>query len=212
MVMDIVTCCIVAFAAILYARRGFAIAIMSILQWFLCIVLGLLFCSRLKDLIVDKTTLDESMDKFFAGRMSESITDTSAFKAMPKIFDSWMKDTTDYVAGTTAAGITSIILTISCFIIIVIAVKLVCWLFKKLLSKKHHKGVIGFVDGFFGLILGIFMGFFFVLVIFAILVPVLGILPASASGFITHSFDTSYFSGDIYDHNFLLELVKNLFA
>jgi uncharacterized membrane protein required for colicin V production len=212
MVMDIVTCCIVALAAIIYARRGFAIAIMSILQWFLCIVVGLLFCSRFKDLIVDKTTLDESMDKFFAGRMSDSITDTSVFRSMPKLFDSWMKDTTDYVANTTAAGITSIILTIASFIIIVIAVKLVCWLFKKLLSKKHHKGVIGFVDGFFGLILGIFMGFFFVLVIFAVMVPVLGLLPSGASEFINHSFDTSYFSGEIYDHNFLLELVKNLFA
>jgi uncharacterized membrane protein required for colicin V production len=212
MVMDIVTCCIVIFVAVVYARRGFAIAIMNILQWFLCIVLGLLFCSRLKELVVDKTTLDESMEKFFSNRLSDSITDTSVFKAMPKLFDSWMKDTADYVSGTTAAGITSIILSIVCFIVIVIAVKLVCWMFKKLLSKKHHKGVIGFVDGFFGMVLGLFMGFFFVLVIFAIMVPVLGLLPASASEYITHSFETSYFSGEIYDHNFLLELVKNLFA
>jgi ABC-type bacteriocin/lantibiotic exporter with double-glycine peptidase domain len=211
MVMDIITCCIVIATAVFYMRKGFALTVVSILQWFVCIVVGLLFCGRLKDLVVDKTPIDEALNSFFAKRFETSVTDTSAFQSVPKLFDSWMKDATVYISNTTAQGITSVVLSILCFLAIVIAIRIICWLFARLFSKKHHKGVIGFFDGLAGLALGVVMGFFFVLVVFALLVPVLSLLPASISAMINHSFDTSYFSGQIYDNNFLLELLKNLF-
>ncbi|WP_303857854.1 CvpA family protein [Aminicella lysinilytica] len=212
MVMDIVTCCIVIAAAVFYMRKGFAIAVIGIMQWFVCIVVGLLFCGKLKDLLVANTSLDETLKAFFAKRLENSVTDTASYQSMPKLFDDWMKDATVYLSNTTSEGITSIILSVGCFLVIVIAIRLLCWLFARLVSKKHHKGVVGFVDGLAGMVLGVFLGFFFVLIIFAIMVPVLGLLPQGISSFINHSFDTSYFSGQIYDHNFILELVKNLFS
>lgn len=212
MIMDCITCAIVLLTAILCARKGFALTIMSILQWFVCIVVGLLFCTKVKSFICSNTSIDDSLKSFFSEKFANSITNTSAFNAMPKLFDSWMKDASDYVASETASGVTSIILTIASFILIVIAIKLICWLITRLISKKHHDGVVGFVDGFFGFIFGAGLGIIYVLIIFAILVPVLGLLPSSVSGFITNSLDTSYFSGQLYDHNFLLELVKNLFS
>ena len=211
MVMDGITCAIVLITAILYARKGFAMTIISILEWFVCIAAGLIFCGNVKSFIMDNTSIDEGLTNLFANKLTDSISDTAAVKAMPRIFTSWMQDASQYIATTTATGLTSIVLSIASFIIIVLVIKLVCWLIVRLVSRKHNHGVVGFVDGCFGFIAGIGLGVLYVLIAFAILVPIMGLLPDSISGFITSSFDASYFSGKMYDHNPLLELIKNLF-
>ena len=59
-IMDIIVLAIILFSTIFGARKGFAAAVSSFMQWFLCIALGFFFNDTVKEILRDYTELDES--------------------------------------------------------------------------------------------------------------------------------------------------------
>lgn len=210
MIMDIVAGVIVIFSTILGAKKGFTNTVVSFLQWFVCIVLGFLLCGKLKDILILHTTFDDLINQNIFEKLSASVEASSAYQAVPDLFSPWMTDTTGSLARSAAGSITSIILTVISFLVIIFGVKLIAYIMYHSFSKKYHHGILGFFDGLAGFALGAIRGVIYVLLAFAILVPLLGFIWPQLSIAVTESFDSSYFAGYLYDNNFLLIIVRNI--
>jgi hypothetical protein len=78
-------------------------------------------------------------------------------------------------------------------------------LFSSLFSKKHNDGIIGFLDGSFGLIAGAIKGLLLIFILLALLVPVISL--SSGNG-LASALEASRIAGTLYDNNYLLLIVK----
>ena len=209
--IDIAICVIVFISAVCYAHIGFAKTVISMLQWIACIALGIFFTDDIKKFIYD-SGIGEGLEKLIASGLSDKVTDSKAVSAAPSLFRDWIGSAADYAAVEAAEGITSVILTVTAFLLIILAVKIALFAIAHLLSKEYHDGPIAFIDSFGGLIIGIVLGVLYVFIALTILVLVLQILPDSTADAVRGYLNGSYFSGLLYDNNPLLMLVKGGFA
>ncbi|MEE0742294.1 MAG: CvpA family protein [Emergencia sp.] len=207
---DIVVIVIILASTILGAKKGFSLTVISFMQWFVCLILGVLFCSPVKGFYIDYTTLDESILSAMEEQFEGAAANSSAYQAMPDLFSGWLGDVTGAMSHELAASVTSILLTIISFLTIVIGIKVVCFLLSHLLSKKHNDGIVGFFDGFMGFIFGAVRGLLLVFLFFTILVPLLSLVLPDFSAAILTSMDQSRLAHYLYEENILLILVRDL--
>jgi uncharacterized membrane protein required for colicin V production len=201
---DIAVCVIVFVSAVCYAHIGFARTVISALQWVLCLVCGFLFSDDIKDFLYKigiGTRMEKSIAEAIAKKADESLV------SLPGLFREWAGNTADYAAKETAQNITGFILMVLAFLAIILSIKLVLFLITHLLSKKYNDGPLAFIDSAGGMILGVILGVFYVLVILAVLVLVLHWLPQNTQDVIMDYLNRSYFTGIIYDNNPLLTLL-----
>ena len=211
MVMDILTAAIVIISAFWYARKGFAMSVMTSLQWLVGITVALMFCDDMADFIAKKTSTGLSLNLFFQQKVQNGLEESPAIQQIPEVFHGWVQGATDYIADVTADSLTTIVLTVLSFIAMILAVKIIAWLFCRIFSREHHKGIIGLIDSALGLAIGTFLGAFYVMLLMALLTAVMGFLPENISGAILNSLQHSYFAGDLYEGNILFTLLRNLF-
>ena len=164
LVMDILVCVVIVASAALGAHKGFALTIISFMQWFVCLILGIILCGPVRTLIYDHTTMDDFFQEAIATRLSASVTDSPTYNSIPDLFSGWVQDGTNSLIATTAAEITSVILTVISFVLIILGIRLVCYIIVHGFSKKHHKGFIGFADGLGGFAVGLVRGIIYVFI------------------------------------------------
>ena len=208
--VDIAICVIVFLSAVCYAHIGFARTVISTLQWVLCLALGLLFTDDIKDFIYN-TGIGAHMEKSIAASLAQKAEESDAMSSVPGIFSNWAGSAADYAAKETAENITGLILMVLSFLLIVFTIKIALFVLTHLLSKEYNDGPVAFIDSTGGLILGVILGVFYVLVAMAVLVLVMHWLPEDTADMIREYLDNSYFSGIIYDNNPLLLLIKQGF-
>ena len=109
--MDFIIILILALSAVLGARKGFALTLASFMQWFVCIVAGLLLCSKMKGFLIDYTTLDNTLNRMILSHIENSIQDSVPYKAMPDLFSSWISRGASEFAYGTSASITDVVMT-----------------------------------------------------------------------------------------------------
>lgn len=202
--VDIAICVIVFVSAVCYAHIGFARTVISALQWVLCLVCGFMFSDDIKEFLY-KIGIGSGMEKSIAEAIAEKADDSLV--SIPALFREWAGNTADYAAKETAQNITGFILMVLAFLAIIFAIKIVLFLITHLLSKKYNDGPLAFIDSTGGMILGVALGVFYVLIAMAVLVLVLHWLPESTQDVIMDYLGKSYFSGIIYDNNPLLTLL-----
>ena len=208
--VDIAICVVVFLSAVCYAHIGFVRTVISTLQWVLCIALGLLFTDDIEDFIYN-TGIGAHMEKSIAASLAAKAEESEAMSSVPGIFSKWAGSAADYAAKETAENITGLILMVFSFLAIIFAVKIVLFVLTHILSKEYNDGPVAFIDSAGGLILGVVLGVFYVLVALAVLVLVMHWLPDTAADTVREYLDNSYFSGIIYDNNPLLMLIKQGF-
>lgn len=206
MAIDITICVIVFISAVCYAHIGFVRTVISLLQWVLCLACGIFFADDIKDFIY-KVGIGPGIEKSIAAGLAEKAEDSGIFKSIPGLFKSWAGSAADYAAKETAVSITSLIIMVFSFLAIILAIKAVLFVITHLLSKKYHDGPLAFIDSTGGLIIGIALGVFYVLVAMALLVLIMQWLPDNTVDAIRNYLDSSYFSGVIYDNNPLLTFI-----
>lgn len=202
--VDIAICVIVFVSAVCYAHIGFARTVISALQWVLCLVCGFMFSDDIKEFLY-KIGIGSGMEKSIAEAIAEKADDSLV--SIPALFSEWAGNTADYAAKETAQNITGFILMVLAFLAIIFAIKIVLFLITHLLSKKYNDGPLAFIDSTGGMILGVVLGVFYVLIAMAVLVLVLHWLPENTQDVIMDYLGKSYFSGIIYDNNPLLTLL-----
>ena len=212
MILDLLAALILLFSIIGGARTGFAKTCVSFMQWFVCIIAGFFLCTPIKEYLISHTTLDESIYNYILDQINTTIEESAPYQSIPDLFRSWLQgEGNDFLYGS-SASLTDIILTVLAFILIILSVKIVGGILVLLLSKDYHDGVIGCLDGVLGFLFGAVRGILLLLIIFALLVPVLTLLPGTLSTALKTAMDQSMIASVLYDDNLLLILLRDLFS
>ncbi|MEF9921367.1 MAG: CvpA family protein [Anaerovoracaceae bacterium] len=211
MAMDVIVGVIILLSMFFGVKKGFALTLINCMQWFLSVIVAFLFYGRFQDLLVDKTHIDEVINEKIVTTISGSVTESPTYQSIPHLFSDTLNEISDTFMYRTATTMTDILLSIIAFLLIIIGIKIACFLISRLFSKKYNDGIVGFFDGAFGLGLGLVRGVLLVLIFFAFLVPILGIIFPEFSTFFLDSFETSYIAEMIYNDNILLILMDSLF-
>jgi len=211
-IMDILAAVILLFSLIRGAQKGFAQTLVSFMQWFICIIAGFFLCASVKEYLVRQTDFDEAINRYILDQINTTIEESAPYNAMPDLFSEWINsESSDFVYGT-SASLTDVILTVISFVAVIIVIKVICGFFALIFSKEYHDGLIGFLDGFVGFLFGAVRGVLLVFLVFAVLVPVLSLLPGTLSVALKTAMDQSYVASFIYDDNLILILVRDLFS
>jgi len=211
-VVDGIILLFLLFTMIMGARRGFALTMIGFAQWFVCVILGFVFCGRVKGLLISYTSYDSFLKKHVSDYLQGSFTSSSTYKSMPSLFGNMLSDETQTMVSDLTQQIVSILLTISAFLIIVLGIKIICWLIVRLFSKKFHDGPMGCFDGMLGFIFGGIKGFIIVLIILAALVPVFGLIWPTLSKVAVAAIAKSQLGNYLYENNFLLIVIRDFFS
>lgn len=210
--MDFIIVLILALSAILGARKGFAMTLASFMQWFICIIAGLLLCNKTKGFLIDYTTLDDSINRTILDHIETSIEESAPYKAMPDLFSSWVNQGAEDFAYGTSASITNVVMIIVSFLLVVLAIKVIGFLAVYLFSRKYNDGVTGFFDGVMGFLFGLVRGVLLVLLFFTVLVPILSVVWPGMSEGIVGLMDGTRLAELLYNDNMILVLIRDLFS
>lgn len=205
--IDIAICMIVFISAVCYAHIGFVRSTVSVLSWIACLACGLFFYDEIRNFIYD-AGVGRKLEASIAESLSDSIMDSSAVSSSPSIVRDWIGVATGAASSEVSEGVTSLILTIFSFLLLMLAVKIVLFVIVHLFSKEYNDGPLAFIDSTGGLVLGVALGVFYVLLLLAGLVLVLEFLPDEAAETVRSYLDDSYFSGVLYDNNPLFILFR----
>ena len=212
MILDLLAVVILLFSMIGGAKKGFAKTCFSFMQWFICIVTGFFLCTPVKEYISSRTTLDEAIHNYILDQIDTTIEQSAPYQSIPDLFRSWLQgEGSDFIYGS-AASLTDIVLTVLSFLLIILAVKIIGSLVVLLFSKEYHDGIIGCLDGILGFLFGAVRGVLLLLIFFALLVPVLTLLPGTLSTALKTALDQSMIASVLYDGNLLLIFLRDLFA
>lgn len=212
MILDILAVVILLFSIIGGGRKGFAKTCFSFMQWFICIIAGFFLCTPVKEYIVSHTTLDEAIHNYILDQIKTTIETSAPYQSVPDLFSSWLQTGGDDFVYGSSASLTNIILTVLAFLLIILAVKIAGGLLVLLFSKEYHDGAIGCLDGVLGFLFGAVRGVLLLLIFFALLVPVLTLLPETLSAAVKTAIDQSMIASMLYDDNLLLILLRDLFS
>lgn len=211
-IMDIIVLAIILFSTIFGARKGFAAAVSSFMQWFLCIALGFFFNDTVKEILRDYTELDESIHRVISEQLSARIEESPTYRTLPDLFGDFLKDSPESFGNAAAEPICSALMSVIAFLAVVFGIKVLCALIMFLFSRKRNDGVTGFIDGFLGFLFGMARGLLLALLGFAVLVPVLGLLLPESAQPLIYAIEHSDIASVFYNENVLLILVRDLFS
>ena len=211
-IMDIIVLAIILFSTIFGARKGFAAAVSSFMQWFLCIALGFFFNDTVKEILRDYTELDESIHRVISEQLSARIEESPTYRTLPDLFGDFLKDSPESFGNAAAEPICSALMSVIAFLAVVFGIKVLCALIMFLFSRKHNDGVTGFIDGFLGFLFGMARGLLLAMLGFAVLVPVLGLLLPESAQPLIYAIEHSDIASVFYNENVLLILVRDLFS
>ncbi len=210
MIFDLVVGAIIIFAMVQGYRNGFISTFLHMIGWILAIVLGFVWSKQVKEFLLEKTDIYDSIYKNIYQKFSENLTNTqTSFDGLPTIISSGLKEFSSNVAETMAESLSSILFTIMSFLLVMFCIKLVLWLFTLLLSKKNNDGISGFADGLLGMLFGMIKGVLFVYVLLAVLIPVVSLVSPEHTMTITKALSDSHLAKELYDNNLILLIVRD---
>lgn len=212
MIADLFVLAVFALSVFFSMRRGFAMTLAGFLKGIAAVVLAWIFCDDLAAILLDIPTLHD----FAVGRISAGLSarweSSAVYNALPKLFTEGENGITDALINEGVTKLSLLFFTILGFFLILIGIRLFVRLLEKALSHKHRGGFIGFSDRLLGLLLGIIVGAFNVLLALALLLPLAGLFLPSLSESIPAWFENSHFAREIYDNNLLLILMRDFLA
>lgn len=210
MILDIIILAILIIAMVSGFRKGFMYAFIHTLGWVISIIFGFAGANFLKEQLVLKTMLDENLYATLSERLTLSFDSaTSSADSLPLILGQAVDTATTGAAQLLAQQITELTLSILSFALIVIVIKLLCFLLTRLLSRKSNKGFIGFVDGLLGMVAGSIKGVLLVFLFLMMLLPAVNFMAPESTVIVLSALENSHFAGTLYDANFLVLVLGN---
>ena len=201
MIMDILVLILFALTIFFAMRRGFVMTVVSFLRGIATIVIAWFFCDDLAALLLDKTGFGTALASKIQGVLTETWTSSQAYEMLPAL----LRSGTDTAAAAAIADgtdrLTHLVLTILCFFLILIVLRLVLTLLIHAFSHEYRGGFVGGMD--------LLLGALSVLLFLALLFPLVGIFLPSYCDTVAGWMDDSYFAEDLYNNNLLLILFRD---
>ena len=210
MVLDIILLIILVLTIYFSMRKGLVMTVVNFAKGFASLVVAWLFCGKVSDWLMNKTEAGTIATQ----RISETLTskwETSDFyMALPDLFkEGDFGNISSSLITDGAVKLSGALLTILCFVLIVVALRLVLSIIGRLFSHNHRGGFTGLADWFLGGVLGLILGFLYIFVFLALLVPVAGIIVPEHCATIMGWLDSSLVAGELYNNNLLLILFRD---
>lgn len=211
MAMDIAILAILILTIFMTMRRGFALSVVSFCKGFVSLIVAWIFCDDAADWLMNQTEIGvRTMAKITEG-LSCKWESSDIYLALPDLFkENGGNEFSQSLILDGSAKLAQILLTIVCFVLIVMALRLVLAIIGSAFSHKNNKGFTGKIDWFMGLLLGMILGVLYVFLFLALLVPVAGLIVPEHCQTIMGWLEESMIAGDLYNNNLLLILFRDL--
>ena len=212
MIMDLLILAIFVISIFISMRRGLVLMLTGLAKGAVSAVVAWLFCDDLAEYLLKiQPVHDFAVEKISQG-LSVRWESSSIYESLPALFTTGDGGFANELITEGATKLAWLFLSIASFLFIFIALRLLAALLQKLFSHKNRGGFVGFSDRLLGLILGIVIGIFNILLFLALLLPVCGLFFPSLSVQLPSWFSGSVFAKDIYDNNLLLILFRDFIA
>lgn len=202
---------IVIFTTIQGYRHGFVHTFIHTVGWILAVVLGFVWYPHVIKFLKEKTAFYDSVHGKITERIAENAENTTdtAMTGIPEVIrdllDKAIDSATNTIVASMSESLSNLIFNIIGFLVVAIAIKLALMLLTIMFSKEKNSGIIGGVDGIFGLLAGALKGVILIYILLALMVPITSL---SGSAFLIGQLDGSVLGSYLYDNNLILKMVK----
>lgn len=213
MILDIIVIGILVLTMVFGFRRGFIYTISHTLGWVASLVAAFLLASPLRDLMTEKTQIDDSIYFALFDKLSLSSDSlTASTQSFPLIIGQTVSEATENAAMAIAEKITELTTLLLCFFAILLVAKIIFFFLTTAASRREKKGFTGFTDGLLGMLAGFLKGVVFVFLFLALLLPVTNLVSPFSAELILGSLDSSHFARALYDNNYLVLVINDFLA
>ncbi len=211
MIMDIAILVVLVLTIFFSMRKGFAMSVVSFFKGFASLIAAWFFCDDLADYAINNTEIGQRTINAINQNISAKWESSDVYMALPDLFKgNGSEDFTSPLIQNGSARVAYILLTIICFVLIVVVLRGGLALIGKLFSHQNNEGFSGTIDWILGLILGIIVGILYVFLFLALLVPVISLFVPQHCETVMRWLDNSFIAGDLYDNNLLLIFFRDL--
>lgn len=190
-------------------RKGLFVTVIGILRWILAIVFATFAYPYIKGFLIEKTQIETNLTSHIAVSITSGLSDTpEIFSFLPSEFSKALMASGEDAIQKAAASIAGTVISIISFLAALIFFTLITFFIIKAITGSKSKGIIGGIDGFFGLIFGLLKGSLIICLIFLVMVPVLSLLGPEVSEPAFKAIHDSVIADTLYYSNPLLEILK----
>lgn len=210
MIMDLILVGIFALTIFISVRRGFVLCLAKFTKGIVSVILSFLVCDDISHFLINRTPIGEKVYNIISSRLSFKWQQSDIYTSIPNLFKKGTSSFAEELIEQGSQKITELVLTIICFLAVLIILRTVlAFLVKVAKNGRKKKGVIGKLDWTLGLILGSVSGVFYVFLFLALLMPIAGLFFEDHLVQIMGWFDGSIFAQDLYDNNLLLLIFRD---
>lgn len=193
--LDIAIIVILITGAIDGMIKGFIVSFFNIASIFISLICARFFSISVSNFIIKNTSIYDNLNKIFEKRMTTLNPLTLSVINMFK-----NKNTT--------GSLTMIFINIACFLCIFFAATMAINIVKDFLKLKAHRKSLRQIDRAGGLIIGFLKAFIFIFLFFAILTPVISLLPEKSM--IISLIGSSKLAKYFFLYNFIIPWIQKI--
>lgn len=209
MILDLIVLVIFSLTIFFSMRKGFAMTVVSFLRGIASVIAAWLFCDDLALFFLQKTAIGAAAASKIHETLSAKWTSSKTYELLPDLLRDTADDTASALIDGSTDKLTMLLLTILCFFLILIGLRLLFSLLLHTFSKEHRGGFVGGMDWFLGILMGILLGAVSVLLFLALLFPAAELFFPAHADTIAGWMEGSYFAEDLYNNNLLLILLRD---
>lgn len=162
---------------------------------------------------LERSSLGQQIHQNISDRFAESAdAATSAADGFPEIIRGGIAVTAGSSAQIFAGMVSSLIITVLSFIIVVFLVKIILYIFVRPASRRRKGGLLNSSDRVLGLVLGFIEGALLMFLFLAALIPAANFMDPGSAAKLTEALQESHIAGTLYDSNLLLLVTGGLFS
>lgn len=210
MILDVIVAVVIIGTMVQGYRHGLLKTLIHTVGWFLALAFAFIWSPKFNAFILDNTDLYSSIYGNINEKVSTTLTPAEMQGSMPTIIQDSLTSLINSLSGSISVGLSNLLFTIACFLIITLAVQAVFHILIALISKEHNNGITGFFDGCMGMVFGFVKGIIFAFVLLALMVPGASLANPKVMAFLTDSLNHSYIASELYNNNLILLIMKDL--
>lgn len=205
MIFDIIILIILLLTMVFGFRRGFVYSFIHTLSLIGTLIAAFFGARFMQGHLEERTMIDDNLYSNLFERFSSTMDSAlSPLDTLPLILGRKVEAASGDTAALAAEKLTDFLMLVLSFLILFIAIKLICYLIILFFSRKNSDGFIGAVDGLLGMLAGFIKGVLIVFIVLALLVPGMNFMSTASAELFMAALDNSYVAKTLYDANFLL--------
>lgn len=207
--MDIAVAAIIIITCIEGYVKGLVISIITLGSWIVAGIISMKFYPVAADYIIANTAIYSKINEAVNNKTTVAIGANAgsvdlSFIRLPAILND-MIITNTFTDNTVGDMIAKLIIDISSIILIFFIVKIVLFMVGLILDKFMKLPFLNQLNRLGGLVFGFFKGGIIVCILFALLIPIIGM---TQNQFIVEGLESSVISWYLYDNNIILSIIK----